>query len=208
MSEIQTMQSQHCAQVAGLHLAHLNTSFRSGRCALELLTIYYQAICQGVGATGFVAQSDGKVDGYICGVWDPQALRSQMMKRSLPGLIGWTLLLLLQQPVLLADLPKRVGWSRADQGSSSGALTPSLSYELRPIVVSEAKRGAGIAGLLVQELLQDAAARDFDQVHLITESDNIPARKFYERMGFSQAGEIIRDGLVYQLYTISTGASA
>lgn len=201
------MQPQHCAQAAALHLAYLKSSFRKVRPARELLTLYYRAVCQEVGATGFVAYSQGSVDGYICGVWDARALRRRMIQNSLPGLTVWTLLLLLQQPMLLAELPTRVLGSNVYPPPSRPGI-PTPGYELRPIVVSEAKRGSGIAELLVQALLQDAAARGFAEVYLITESDNLAAIKFYSRIGFSRVGETVRHGLMYQLYAIPTGANA
>lgn len=201
MSEILEMARQHCAQVATLHLTHLASPF-GGRPGQELLMRYYDAVCDGRGAVGFVAASQDRVVGYICGVWDPVVVRRRVLRESLPGLMGWAALQVLQRPALLLDLWKRFAASSASQEISPGAGQQTGGYELRPIVVAPNARGSGVAAKLVQALQKDASARGFSQIYLFTEMDNSIARRFYSRLGFVQTGEGLRSGVLYLRYEL------
>lgn len=182
---IVAMAVQHCAAVAALHLNYLNTGF-AGKPGLQLLDLYYRAIVDGAGACGYVAEKDETVLGFICGVWDPAHLRGQLLRRHWPGLALWGLAQVAIQPTMVQALLGR----RRNPPSATRVEDPG--YELRPIVVDPAARGSGVARLLVRQLLEDAADRGFQTVHLYTESDNERAIAFYHKMGFRLVGSVRR----------------
>ena len=58
---------------------------------------------------------------------------------------------------------------------------------LYDVFTAPAARGQGLAGLLCRQLLADAASRGARTAYLQVESDNLPARAVYHRLGFSDA---------------------
>lgn len=71
---------------------------------------------------------------------------------------------------------------------------------LYDIFTAPAARGQGIAGLLCRHLLADALSRGAMAAYLQVESDNVPARALYRRLGFS-------DGYGYHYRTTDPSAS-
>jgi ribosomal protein S18 acetylase RimI-like enzyme len=188
MSMIVPLTQGHCPEVAGLHLDHLRTGFR-GRPGLELLAAYYKALVRSEGGCGFVAEQAGRVAGYVCGVWEPTAVRVALLKAQWSALIFWGLAQVLVHPRFFNDLRGRLG------GFSRGHVPVGLGYELRPIVVAPAARGTGIGVQLVDVLLEDAVRRGFDRVYLVAEEENTTANAFYRKVGFqleSRPGEAYR----------------
>lgn len=178
---------EHCAQVASLHLEHLNTGYR-GRPGLRLLQAYYAALVQSGGGSGFVARQmgpagarHGEVVGYVCGLWDPAAVRSTLFGGALraqwPRLALWSGAQVLIRPRLVLELLGR--WRVAERQP-----IPRQAYELRPIVVDAAMRRSGIGAQLVDALLADASRRGFRQVHAFAEEENAAANAFYRGIGF------------------------
>jgi [ribosomal protein S18]-alanine N-acetyltransferase len=61
-------------------------------------------------------------------------------------------------------------------------------WELENIVVSSAERRKGIGARLLQALLDTARKGASESVFLEVRESNLPARRFYEKTGFQQAG--------------------
>lgn len=179
---------EHCAQAANLHLKHLSTGYR-GRPGVRLLEAYYAALVQSDGGCGYVAEQMGPagapngvvVVGYVCGVWEPAAVRSTLLGAQWPRLAFWTSAQVLIRPRLVVELVGR--WRNAVRKPAA-----RQAYELRPIVVDAAMRRRGIGAQLVDALLADASRRGFRQVHVFSEKDNVAANAFYRRIGFRCAG--------------------
>jgi len=185
----------HCPEVARLHLDYLRTGFR-GRPGLELLAAYYRALVQSEGGCGFVAEQAGRVAGYVCGVWAPAAVRGTLLKERWLLLIFWGLAQVLVRPRFFYDLAGRLA------GSGSRSMPAGSGYELRPIVVAPAVRGAGLGVQLVHVLLTDAAQRGFDRVYLYAEEDNTAAGACYRKAGFRPAGQERRSGEAHVRYEV------
>lgn len=181
MSTIVPLTQGHCPKVARLHLDHLRTGFR-GRPGLELLAAYYRILVQSGGGCGYVAEQAGQVAGYVCGVWEPAAVRGALLRAEWPALLWWGWAQVLVRPRFLHDLLGRL------RESSSRRATAAPGYELRPIVVAPGARGTGIATQLVDVLLGDARRRGFDRVYLVVDVDNTIANAFYRKVGFRPSG--------------------
>ncbi len=194
---ITEIQIEHCADLAKLHLTHLRTPFR-GKPGEALLKHYYQAICKGKGACGYIVQQDGQILGYVCGVWDPALLQKTMLRHFWFQLGFWALLQILLRPALVIDFLSR--FRKADK--ISGSNEPG--YELRPIVVVPEARGTGIASALVKKLISDADQRGYSKIHLYTERDNLAANSFYRKFGFALVRQETRAGEVYLHYELPT----
>jgi ribosomal-protein-alanine acetyltransferase len=61
-------------------------------------------------------------------------------------------------------------------------------WELENIVVSSTERRKGIGGRLLRALLDTARKSASESVFLEVRESNLPARRFYEKTGFQQAG--------------------
>lgn len=165
-----------------LHMQYLPTPFR-GAAGQRLLSAYYRAVAEARGAIGYVAEDRDRVLGYVCGVWEPDTLRTYLLKTQWPALALWGTASVLRQPRLMASFVQRFNQPAAQQVE----MPPAPGYELRPIVVDRAARGTGLAARLVERLMQDARSRGFAAMHLFVETDNQAARAFYHKMGFAAA---------------------
>jgi ribosomal protein S18 acetylase RimI-like enzyme len=178
---ITPLASRHPSQVASLHLRHLPTGFQ-GLPGQRLLGAYYAAVTEGAGASGFVAEQEGRVVGYVCGVWSPSALLSTLLRRHWRTWMFWGVAHAALHPGFVPAVASRV------RGASAGAEVPDGTYELRPIVVAQPARGTGVAADLVAALLADARRRGFHRMHLIAKADNAAAQAFYRKVGFHRVG--------------------
>jgi ribosomal protein S18 acetylase RimI-like enzyme len=162
--------------IAQTHIKYLPTSFRGGN-GIQLLKTYYDVIAEQYGGIGYIAVTDGRIAGFICGIWDRQAIKRSLLKK-------WGKLMIygigqaLRNPKVAPGFIARV----FDPHSLTSARTEG--YELRPIVVLPEYRGQGIADKLTLRLLEDAEERGFKEVFLITEAGNFAAIKFYTKIGF------------------------
>lgn len=181
MPVITPFASRHIPQVADLHVRHLRTSL-IGLPGRRLLSSYYAAVTEGVGACGYLAEQEGHVIGYVCGVWAPSLVLSALVKRHWLRLLFWGTAQVVMHPGLVTS-----ALTRFRESSPAPAVT-NPAYELRPIVVAPGARGTGVASDLVAVLLADARRRGFQRVHLITEVDNVAAHAFYRKVGFRPNG--------------------
>ena len=190
MTNIRPLQPEDCQFIASLHLQNLRTNF-SGRPGLELLRLYYQSLVGAKGGCGFVAEQEGRILGYVCGIWDPVNIHSFFIRKYGVGAVIWGIDQIIVSPKILRSIKSRF------LPMSNQAQDLKLDYELRPIVVSSEARGTGISVRLVEALVADATERGFLRIQLFTESDNIAAQKFYHKAGFCKVGTISRDGISY-----------
>lgn len=176
---------RHSKAVAALHMQHLPTPFRGGP-GRRLLSAYYRAVAGGRGAIGYIAEEQGHILGYVCGVWDPAALRAQMFKAEWPTLMLWGPVSVLFQPQLMASFAQR--FTRPAEREVEPA--PAAEYELRPIVLDPASRGTGLAVRMVERLMLDARDRGFTDMVLYVEAGNQAAQAFYRKMGFTAVSHL------------------
>jgi len=199
MVSVIPLASQHVETVAHLHLKYLRTSFR-GYFGLQLLKCYYEIMLNSDAACGYVAVEKDDVAGFVCGVWNPERLRSALLKQHLPKLLFWGSLQVLVRPTMLVQFADRFFSSTDDNEKLA-----HVGYELRPIVVDSRFRGTGTAEHLVHYLIQDAAQRGFKKLFLYTEDDNAAANAFYRKVGFVHIGKHEIGRSAYYRYEILTG---
>lgn len=68
------------------------------------------------------------------------------------------------------------------------ALRIASEWELENIVVSSTERRKGFGARLLRALLDTASQSASESVFLEVRESNLPARRFYEKTGFQQAG--------------------
>lgn len=192
MIKIESIQPENCKWIAQLHLSNLRTPF-CGRGGKGILECYYQALSHQAGACGFVAKESNKIVGYVCGIWEPKLLRRELFRSQWLKLGWWIIIQAINKPSVFFNLIRRYQNSTSieDEGSA---------YELRPIVVLPEYRRKGVAGLLLNILIEDAARRGFDRIILYTEDDNIAAQSFYIKEKFNLVTKVSRNGTIYHRY--------
>ena len=191
---IEPLANQHCDDIANLHLTYLPTPFK-GHSGKKLLSLYYQSIIKSKGSIGYIASNEkGQVQGYICGIWNPQELRNTFIKTFWHTLLFWGILQLVTTPRSLLLLMHRF---------SPRSTPPSniiWNYELRPIVIAKEAQGKNVASALVHELIKNAKTQGFSSIQLITEKTNLRANAFYQKMGFELIELTNQPNLEYNYY--------
>ena len=207
MIEILPLSLEDCPAVASAHVNFLNSPLKSESGA-RILEYHYKSICRQDGAVGYIAKINGQFAGYVCGIWNPKALR-RILVTHWPKLVFNTLQHALKDPqFMLYGIRKLLGIHNIIFNGIKNL--PKVKqpvgnianlYELRPVVVLPKFRGQGIADELVKRLLEDAHARGFNHVYLLTEEDNFPAIKFYTRFGFTFEKRVhLHAGTSYETY--------
>jgi ribosomal protein S18 acetylase RimI-like enzyme len=79
---------------------------------------------------------------------------------------------------------------RADDGN--GPVVPGLCH-VSMVFVSPERWGSGIGGRLVDALLDEARAREYETAQLWTHADNERSQRLYERRGFRRSGRSMPD---------------
>lgn len=176
--EIKKLENIYIDTITRLHISNLRTPFR-GTVGIMLLQLYYRGVLFENGSVGYIGLVDGECHGFVCGVWDSKLLKHQILSNNLVRLIFWTGLLCIISPKYILNLFNRLL-------DKKNRYTNIHGYELRPIVVDPQTRGTGLAGLLVDRLVEDANSRGYRKMHLYVEDDNLIARKFYSKKGFSE----------------------
>ncbi|MFV8182373.1 GNAT family N-acetyltransferase [Streptomyces sp. AF1B] len=86
---------------------------------------------------------------------------------------------------------------RAIVGTLSLVMFPvpsGLRARIEDVVVDEAARGHGVAGLLIEEALRIAREAGARTVDLTSRPDRVAANRLYERLGFA-----VRESTVYRM---------
>jgi len=197
VTKIVPMNSCHANQIALMHLSYLRTRFY-GRLGRELLKMYYVSLSDKYGGCGFTAINGTSILGYVCGVWDTVKIKRHFIQRFGLKAVAFTALQLVINPKTTTKLASRFTCNKICE------VAVEAGYELRPIVVVPAARGTGLASILVNNLLADAAGRGYSHIHLITEKDNLAANTFYQKHGFELFSQVDRAGNLYNIYHQST----
>lgn len=93
--------------------------------------------------------------------------------------------------LFIADDGVCVGMALAVQGLSdygAGPPLPGVCY-LSMVFVAPDRWGEGIGRSLLDAVLAEAAARDYQLVQLWTHADNLRAQRLYEHRGFTRTGD-------------------
>ena len=151
--------------------------------AAELLTGYYTDHEPG---STFVAQRDGAVVGYVNGCFDnrryglvmfwiivPCALFKAVVRKTVFKKEFWTMI-----NGMARNWHRLLLWRKQSFHSHEGHIH---------IGVAETARGHGVGARLVQNFLAAAQASGVEQITVSVHSANIPARGFFEHLGFALA---------------------
>ena len=171
---------RHAAQVAALHREGIDTGFLS-TLGPRFLTQLYAAIPDTRCGFGYVAESQGRVIAFIAcaerlgGVYK-QALRAR-------GLcMAWALVPGVFRPRTF----KRVVETLLYPARMDEQFPPA---EVLSIVAAPEARGSGIAAELMRRALDEFRRRGIQRAKVQVFSGNAAAKRFYEKCGFTLAGQ-------------------
>ena len=147
----------------------------------DLMTRYYTDFAP---EAVWVAERQGRIVGYLAGCFDHARLRRIMAGRIVPAAVTAALArgLLLRGALwrLLAGLPRFVAAEQSARQTDLAGYPAHLHLNLLP----EA-RGRGVGERLMAQLCAEAARRGLPGVHATVLEENRPARRFFERLGFT-----------------------
>ena len=150
----------------------------------DLLTRYYTE-CEPQSA--WVAESGGRVVGYLTGCLDSRRRERIMRWRIMPAVCGTALL----RGVASSVQAWRLAWAGLRTVAISGwPRGPSLAQYPAHLHINLARdvRGRAIGPALMDRFLSQARAHGARGVHATVRADNPAACRFFERMGFRAVG--------------------
>ena len=84
-------------------------------------------------------------------------------------------------------------WIAERDGQILGSLfltrADAFTARLRLLYIEKAARGMGLATKLLEKAMQFARDKNYQQIRLFTTSEDVAARRIYERLGFVKLGE-------------------
>ncbi|HEX4963254.1 MAG TPA: GNAT family N-acetyltransferase [Thermoanaerobaculia bacterium] len=133
----------------------------------------------------WVAEQEGRVQGYLAGCFDlPRFARLQTWRVVPPAVAGALARGLLLEPELwrlLARLPRFLAASR--EGPRLDRYPSDLHINLLPPA-----QGHELGSRMVELFLAEASRRGLPGAHAIVYEENEPARRFFESLGFEPLG--------------------
>jgi ribosomal protein S18 acetylase RimI-like enzyme len=184
----------HAAQVAALHQAGIHTGFLSSL-GPRFLTQLYAAIPATAAGFGFVAESQGRVIGFIAcaerlGAVYKQALRARGLRMALalfPAIFRWGVARRIVETLLY---PSRL-------------VDNYPAAEVLSVVVAPAARGLGAARDLMNQAFAEFRRRGIHQLKVQVWTENPAAKRYYEKCGFHLAGQMSHHENILDVYVIS-----
>lgn len=189
------MDLSHLAQVISIHEICFPDS-QSTKYGKHFLKAYYKGVCISQNSVAFVSIVDEKVVGFVAGGVNKQALSRQILSGSKFLILISFLENFIKHPTV--TVKKFWSYCRAYILPNKKETFYSLNTSvLDSIALLPEYRGKGIAEELVGVFLEELKRRGNSACRLGVEADNMPARKFYEKMKFEQANET---GSIYIYY--------
>jgi ribosomal protein S18 acetylase RimI-like enzyme len=185
------------SQIAQLHAANIDQGFLS-TLGTPFLALLYEAIDANESSVLLLAQSEGRIVGFVTGTEGMGPIYRQLLSR-LPRLL-WAL-----APSLLS--PKKV-LKIAEiflVGKKTQVVLDVPHAELLSIAVDPSQRGQGHAQKLYQDLVQHFLQRGVNRFRIVVGDALGPAHRFYAKMGAEAVGRIeVHQGQASVMYVHTT----
>lgn len=190
---IKPLRSSHASVAAELHMAGQPNTFLTSL-GHDVLSVLYMALPQTSAGFGFVAMPDGepqtastniKVMGFVSATASVGRLFWEIGIGHFVRFVPPLTYRLLSHPALLLRIGQTLVYpltsGRNGDSDMDGGQT---SAELLSIMVHPALRGQQVGSGLMDSLLEECRARDYDCIVVTVAADNMGARRFYHRHGF------------------------
>ena len=157
---------------------------------------YYKGVCESENSVSFVSIVEGKVVGFVAGGVNKRTLSRQILSNSKSHIFLSFFENFVKHPII--TVKKFWGYGRAYIfPNRKETFYHQNTSVLDSIALLPEFRGKGIAEELVNVFLKALKDKGNSACRLGVEAENIPARKFYEKMKFEQANDI---GSIYIYY--------
>lgn len=182
-----------------LHCRVLDMEFLS-RFGPSFMSAYYLAWMDAPGSISIVAVGDdGAVQGVLLGATDPAGHVRAMVRRSGVRLAVRLAMSAMMRPHLAKDLIVTRGWRYArgvtrvlvvhvtSRRTTEAQVASTRVGEITHVLVRPEDQGRGIGRALLEVAVQQARSAGVTELVLVTPPD-LPARNFYERLGWQAEG--------------------
>ena len=149
----------------------------------------------------WVVEYGGQAVGYLSGCLDDRRYRRVMAWRVVPAALVWA--------IVRGALARRETWRllgalvrtwRSGEFRQPAALAQYPAH--LHINIQPGFRGQHIGPRLVERFVEQARAAGAGGIHAGVHEDNLPARRFFERLGFAPLGHyavVLPDGVTYRI---------
>jgi ribosomal protein S18 acetylase RimI-like enzyme len=191
---IRLMCGSDAKAIAQMHIDRIGQGFLSSF-PLRTLTSIYRAVAHVPSAFGFVAEANGRCEGFIACATDLGRLYRNVLWRR-----GLSLLLRLLPAVFNRGMIRRVFETLGYPRKARHMQLPAA--EVLSLATSEAFAGRGLGSLLMHAALSEFRRRGCVQVKVLVGGDLGPANRFYVKQGFRLTGAIEHHGIAENVYVI------
>jgi glycosyltransferase involved in cell wall biosynthesis/ribosomal protein S18 acetylase RimI-like enzyme len=174
------------AGIVSIHQRAFNQFFLT-RMGAAFLRRYYGLVLSYHAGIMLVSESQGVLNGFVCGFADPAEFYREMWRNrltfALPAIRG-----LLRHPSLSTHVVTAV--RRIQSTATQG---PPLACELSSIAVAPEASGKGLGKTLLRAFLDHSWARQAQRVYLTTDAEgNQAANDLYREIGFQQSRRFLQ----------------
>lgn len=175
LADLERIVAVHTAAFPGFFLTSLGPVF---------LRAYYRAVLDFDAGCLIVAESEGRVAGFVAGFSDPRRFYAGFRRRPLAFALA-ILAGLLRRPWLGGQIIGRVGSVLRRGRNHRQQPMADTTCELSSLAVDPQARRRGIGQKLVAAFVAEASHRGLEVVRLTTDArDNDPVNTFYATFGF------------------------
>jgi ribosomal protein S18 acetylase RimI-like enzyme len=194
--KIRELRPEHARQAAELHVFGISAGFISSL-GVDFATALYEAIAASRFSFGLVAESGGKVVGFVVFTTDVNRLYwSTILRR------GLRFMFLLAGKMFSVSRIRNVFETVFYPVRISKMCVPRA--ELLSIVVAPEQRGKGLSLMLTCEGLDKCRQRGIEKVKVLVGAANKSANGLYLKCGFELVGQIKNHGVTSNVYVART----
>jgi glycosyltransferase involved in cell wall biosynthesis/ribosomal protein S18 acetylase RimI-like enzyme len=185
-------------QLARLHRESLPGAFLPSL-GDRFLSRLYRALAEDPAAVAVVAENGGGVLGFATAVPSVKGFyRRFYLRHGISAVVAAAPRLL--RPTVLRRVRETASYPQDGRGLPEA--------ELLSIAVDGRSRARGVGSSLARAILEGLAERSVDDVRVVVGADNVPANRFYEKLGFTRARQIaVHDGLLSNVWVIRCSSS-
>jgi ribosomal protein S18 acetylase RimI-like enzyme len=169
-ADIEQVARIHASALAGDFLPSLGQNF---------LKVFFRTAIKLPGTIAIVVEDDA-VAGFVLGCLDSHSFFYDVLKRAAPQLAMAVILPILKKPALLFKAIETFMYPKRENSN--------VKAELLIIAMDNNRRHQGGGRILVEQLDREFLAHSIHEYKLTVLQENANANRFYQDLGFKQAG--------------------
>jgi ribosomal protein S18 acetylase RimI-like enzyme len=181
-ADVEQVARIHASALAGDFLPTLGQAF---------LRVFFRTAIKMPGTVAIVVE-DGSVAGFVLGCLNSHSFFYDVLKRAAPQLAMAVILPILKKPALLFKAIETFTYPKREASA--------VKAELLIIAMDTNRRHQGGGRILVEQLDREFLARSVHEYKLTVLQENSDANRFYQNLGFKQAGTFNLFKKLWNLY--------